>query len=178
MEISKEFSRNLKNGVVTLEMLGACAYSVNKRAKNYRDSLREDYQQLHYCGYGLREYIQRTIDSKEEKKEEYYKMKDYFLSTQKPLCIHSHTRTIIRYDRVEQEEYEDFAEEFFLFYKVDKYQFHHPIKKEEIDKYNLPIEALPPEFETFGESVEDLVSVQFCRKVLNGLKDKTLKLEV
>ena len=38
MRTPKDFSENIKNGIITTEMLNECLYSVNKRAKNYRDA--------------------------------------------------------------------------------------------------------------------------------------------
>ena len=43
MRTPKDFSENIKNGIITTEMLNECLYSVNKRAKNYRDAKRECY---------------------------------------------------------------------------------------------------------------------------------------
>lgn len=37
MKTDKKYSNNLKNGILTSEMLYNCIYSVNKRAKNNRD---------------------------------------------------------------------------------------------------------------------------------------------
>lgn len=37
MKTPKEYQDNLKNGIITEEMFTDCLYSVNKRAKNYRD---------------------------------------------------------------------------------------------------------------------------------------------
>lgn len=40
MKTPKRFTDNLKNRVITKEMLGVALYSVNKRAKNCRDKER------------------------------------------------------------------------------------------------------------------------------------------
>jgi len=40
METPRAWKNNLKDGVITLEMVEACLYSINKRAKNYRDLAR------------------------------------------------------------------------------------------------------------------------------------------
>ena len=37
MKIPKEYRDNLLNHIITKQMLVDCLYSVNKRAKNYRD---------------------------------------------------------------------------------------------------------------------------------------------
>lgn len=41
MRTPYEYTKNLKNGIITRDMLLDCLYSVNKRAKNFRDKERE-----------------------------------------------------------------------------------------------------------------------------------------
>lgn len=41
MRTPKEYTANIKNGIITAPMLTDCLYSVNKRAKNWRDKERE-----------------------------------------------------------------------------------------------------------------------------------------
>ena len=41
MKTPKEYTKNLKNGIITEDMIVDCLYSVNKRAKNYRDKERQ-----------------------------------------------------------------------------------------------------------------------------------------
>lgn len=74
MRTPKDFSENIKNGIITTEMLNECLYSVNKRAKNYRDAKRE-------C-YG------RYRDSNECKEKNFYHKKEKLLSVITPVCIH------------------------------------------------------------------------------------------
>ena len=38
MKTPKEYTDNIKKGIITTSMLEAALYSVNKRAKNYRDA--------------------------------------------------------------------------------------------------------------------------------------------
>ena len=60
---------------------------------------------------------------------------------------------------------------YYLFYDLDcGHTFHTPIKKEELDKYSLPIIEIS-ELETTGHKVNDLVSVQFVRKVIRLIED-------
>lgn len=76
MKTSKEFSNNLKNGILTSEMLYNCIYSVNKRAKNNRDGKN--------C-YRYSQYYYNYL----EKMNKYYDMKDYLLKKfLKPKLIH------------------------------------------------------------------------------------------
>lgn len=79
MQTPKDWSENLKKNVITEEMLGAAAYSVNKRAKNCRDKKREyrhRYDQYH------------NAEQYEAKEEEYYRQKEILLSVVRPVCIH------------------------------------------------------------------------------------------
>ena len=41
MRTPKEYADNIKKGIITTSMLEAALYSVNKRAKNYRDAERK-----------------------------------------------------------------------------------------------------------------------------------------
>lgn len=62
MRTPKDFSENIKNGIITTEMLNECLYSVNKRAKNYRDAKRECYGKYR--------------DSNEYKEQNFYRKKE------------------------------------------------------------------------------------------------------
>ena len=44
------YTKNLKNHVITIQMLLDCLFSVNKRAKNYRDQERK-YRHMRYDYY-------------------------------------------------------------------------------------------------------------------------------
>lgn len=180
-------------------MLADCLYSVNKRAKNYRDKEREQrvYSRGHY-------YVDnsRFIDGARKKKLEMYRMKDTLLKILTPVCIHKEfigyeTERIYSY---ETEEYKKYKKQFYyegqymdddysivyfgdielkdepiyhyyLFYDLNcGHTFHTPIKKEELDKYSLPIIEIS-ELETTGHKVNDLVSVQFVRKVIRLIEE-------
>jgi hypothetical protein len=168
MKTPSVFNKNLKNGCVNHEMLGACIYSFNKRAKNFRDNIRDLVYSRRYAHWRQQEYIQKSIDSAAEKRDEYYGYKDYFLSLLEPCEIH----TVIRWN----ERFEKVSHEYYLYYKVDNYSFHHPISKNEVNDYNLEVSELPLDFSTEGAYIEDLISVQFAKKVYQGLKDGSLQL--
>lgn len=51
MKLSKEFQKNLKNGIVTKEMLSEAIYTYNKRAKNMRDKARVYRRTRFYTNY-------------------------------------------------------------------------------------------------------------------------------
>lgn len=65
MKTPKEYTRNLKNGIITEDMIVDCLYSVNKRAKNYRDKARQ-YRYSYYHGDSQREEMERYYGYKEQ----------------------------------------------------------------------------------------------------------------
>ena len=77
METPKEYSKNLKNNILTTEMLIDCLFSVNKRAKNCRDKEREYRDKFRGCRYGDK---YGTEEKYREKKEEYYSQKEKILA--------------------------------------------------------------------------------------------------
>lgn len=88
MRTPAEWSKNLKDGVITEDMLSSALYSVNKRAKNCRDKKRE-YQKKwdHY----------NNAEQYERQEILYYAQKEELLSVLQPLCIH---REHLGYQRV------------------------------------------------------------------------------
>ena len=170
MKTPKEFTNNIKNGIVTMNMLGACIYSVNKRAKNYRDNIKE----LNYYSK-KNKYWYDKYDNKgkyEEKMNEYYSIKDELLNFISPIEIHKVIYCKDWYDYEYQEWTTRSTERYFTFFKCDNYTFHHPIEENEISNYNLETKEI--DLETYGESTEELLSVQCVTKILNGLKNKSL----
>ena len=192
MKTPKKFTENLKNRIITKEMLSTALYSVNKRAKNCRDKERSSHNDIY--------------DTKEKyrlQKEEYYELKDLFLSLLKPDCIHKELfikRSRVRYydyecdiysipaDEIihrgeyydkEMREYVEFVdvieeEEFinyYLFYDLGEYCFHHPISEDSISLYDLPVKDIDM-LNTYGKDINDLISVQFVRKLESLIKSK------
>ena len=149
MTNSKKFKKLIDQKILTDDILGACIYGCNKRAKNYRDKLREYPRYSRYRGNCYEE-----IDL-------YYRMKDEFLSIVKPVAVHWEYQ--LNYD-------EDWVVKYFLYYKVGSYSFHKPIEAKDVDP-SLPEYKLE-NFHTTGEDYRDLVSVQFCRKVLDLIRSK------
>lgn len=94
MQTPKEWSENLKNSIITEEMLGAAAYSVNKRAKNCRDQKRE---------YRHRYDKYHTAERYEAKEQEYYRQKEQLLGVIQPICIHCEHQG---YERIRHYDYE------------------------------------------------------------------------
>ena len=190
MQTPKEYTNNIKNRILTTDMVADCLFSVNKRAKNCRDKekeYREKYRRSIFCdNYGAEERYR-------EKKAEYYSQKEKLLSICYPDCIHVETnykRTRIydyepEYEAYPQNEviysgeyfdretreyvyFDDVMlkhEKFYLFYDFGKHSFHTPINKasdypelQVIDIGNLI---------TYGKSIDDLLSTQFVKKVLD-----------
>lgn len=195
MKTPKEYTDNLKNGIITTEMLRDALFSVNKRAKNYRDAERK-------CRV---EYYGRYSDSNRYKKEQFYKKKEKLLSLLEPVCIH---REFAGFDKIRIYDYEDDYSElytdaclqgrlirensyydydlcervsffdyqnsepkyrYYLYYICGNNTFHSPIdisKAEDLEAYNLPIIDIE-ELETNGHEYTDLISMQFVDKLLS-----------
>lgn len=97
MKTPKHYTENLKNKLITTEMLSDCLYSVNKRAKNCRDQARS-HNRAWFYGYAA-----GYENSYREKEEEYYLMKEKMLKLLHPVCIH---HEIFGYERIRTYSYE------------------------------------------------------------------------
>ena len=97
------YSNNLKNHIITSQMLLDCLYSSNKRAKNWRDKERDYRYKFRHNRYYYDKY--NLEEKAREKKEHYYDQKDMMLSVLKPVCIHK--EMIERKERVRVYDYED-----------------------------------------------------------------------
>lgn len=186
MRTPKEYTQNLKNRVITQDMLAASLFSVNKRAKNCRDQERE----YRYDRYDTKEKYR-------EKKEHYYEQKEKMLALLTPTCIHSEpckrrvryydeeftcidpTHEVVKsgryYDRDEQRyvEFMDVLENdrrFYLYYELGDYSFHKPIYNTDLKKLGLEIKQID-ELETTGEDISDLISTQFVNKLLELIEE-------
>ena len=84
MKTPKEYQDNLKKRIITEEMFTDCLYSVNKRAKNYRDKARE------YKSRYRHSYI--AVDSQYTKMNEFYALKERFLTNSKKSSMTSISR--------------------------------------------------------------------------------------
>lgn len=190
MRTPKEFSENIKKGIITTEMLNECLYSVNKRAKNYRNAKRECYGKYR--------------DSAEYKEQNFYHKKEVLLSIISPVCIH---KSMVGYDRIRVYDYEqnfdknylqklllnqvvhtnsyfDYDAEtkvfffdyydkshpkylYFLFYELGTKSYHTPINNP--NQYNLPVKEIG-RLNTDGDDYRELISVQFVDKVISLIK--------
>lgn len=195
MRTPSEYTKNLKNRVITEEMLIDCLYSSNKRAKNYRDKEREYREYYRYNRYAYDKYD--NIERCHTKKQEYYEQKEQLLSVVEPTCIHKEHfgfEKIRIYDY--QEEYKKNRKRFvwencyfdrelgrevwfgdvldktspiyhyYLFYDINGTKtFHSPISESDIEKYNLNIIEID-QLETEGHDISNLISNQFVKKML------------
>lgn len=154
MKTPKTFENNLKAGIITPEMLSACLYSVNKRAKNCRDKVREIRNKRMLCFYWCDKYDNEGKN--EEKEAEYYNMKEVMLSLLVPKCVHKNSH-----------------DEYFLYYEVNGYSFHSPILPPYIDKTLNIIDI--GDLVTYGSEISNLISIQFCKKLVNLINSKEYK---
>lgn len=149
METPKEYADNLRENVITKEMLGQCLYSVNKRAKNSRDKERE------YKRYRS-EYSYQNAMEYRARKLGYYVQKDLMLSILEPDEIHK--------------ECTERGVNYYLVYHVAGYLFHSPISENLLEEYkNLPITEIK-ELRTYGTCIENLISTQFVDKLCNVIR--------
>lgn len=112
MRTPKEYTENIKNGIITKQMLSDCIFSVNKRAEYWRDKQRE-YKELYEKPWeepGWRYDMERA----KELKERYYEAKDSLLKVIEPKCIHRERKNRIKYVRIREyePEYQSLREKF------------------------------------------------------------------
>ena len=166
MNTPKNFIYNLKNGFITKDTLGFVIYSINKRAKNYRDKEREyrDYYKRNFYAYDKF----GNEDRNEEKKLDMYKKKQYLLNFLIPIKIHK-SEINNRYL-------------YFLYYELEDYKFHSPIEKDEFvddeyleKRYNLKVKEIESLFNS-GKDIKEILSLDFCNKVIEAFKENRLKI--
>lgn len=102
MKTPLEYTKNLKNHIITPQMLLDCLYSSNKRAKNWRDKEQEYREFYRSSRYSYDKYDNEA--KAREKKLKYYKQKEIMLSVLQPVCIH---RECIGYERHRIYDYEN-----------------------------------------------------------------------
>lgn len=191
MRTPKEYSDMVKNRQLTMAMIAECIYSVNKRAKNYRDKKKE------YSKRSFRNF--RNIQSSDEKMEEYYEYKEDLLIHFTPISIHyqnfgEETKRVYSYER----DYEKLLEEkkdvtvwenfyydwdesrvdffdyktgrdkkvYFYYYEIGGYGFHSPISAKIAEQSKLELVDIGKGFVTKGKDIHELLSVSFVKKVI------------
>ena len=198
MRTPKKYNDLIKNKEITNKIIAECIYSVNKRAKNYRDKIK-DYNQA-----GFYKYKENNIENAKEQKEKYYSMKDDLLLNFSPKLIHkkydgekrqrvySYQKNYAKlynekindivwensyydYDRNKEVDFFDYSlgEKkylYFLYYEIGEYSFHTPITEERAEKNTqLEIKEIDENFQTHGADIVDLLSTQFVQKVIDLL---------
>ena len=151
MKTPKDYTSNLANKIITPPMLDDCLYSVNKRAKNCRDKIRQ-YERLEYRDYhflGGYPFMGDNIKKYGQMRDEYYSIKDKLLALLQPTCIH-HEQYFRYFDIFDDEDLErecdaygypldgeddddgcyelcSTTDYYYLYYELPKHSFHHPI---------------------------------------------------
>ena len=173
----KNYSKNLKSKIITEDMLSDCLYSANKRAKNMRDK-KNEYRGTYDADNNFEKYSDLEAT--------YYSYKDTLLSLVSPILIHEQT-TEYTYREFYSDEYVMYPEEgedfdyvtennylYFLYYEVGEHSFHTPLGKfDEKQKFihkNLPILPISSNFYTHGANIDELISAQFVKKVIELVK--------
>ena len=198
MRTPKRYTDLIKNKKITNQIIAECIYSVNKRAKNYRDKIK-DYKQG-----GFYKYKEDNIENAKEQKEKYYSMKEDLLLNFSPKLIHKKydgekiqrvysyqknyeklynekrndivwENSYYDYDRNKEVDFFDYSlgEKkylYFLYYEIGEYSFHTPITEEKVEKNTqLEIKEIDENFQTHGADIVDLLSTQFVQKVIELL---------
>ncbi|MDU7961628.1 MAG: hypothetical protein E7J28_02950 [Streptococcus sp.] len=199
MRTPQKYTKLVNDKKITNEMIAECIYSVNKRAKNYRDKIRK----FKHDRYNP--YTERNIENAEDEMEKYYTMKEELLTVFEPSLIHQQYvgeekkrvfSTEKDYDKLLQEKSNDILRKgsyyddensieveffdyklgrkkylYFLFYEIGEYSFHLPISEQKAKKYTkLQIKEIDKDFKTHGANIEGLLSTQFVNKVLSLLQ--------
>ena len=152
MKTPKKYSDLVNQNKITEEILGEVIYSINKRAKNWRNQKRK------YKNYLLDQYD--SYDNAVDNEKKYYKMKSDMLE--------KFMYKLVRY-KLDDSLY-------YLYYKIGGYTFHQPIEKSELEDFkDLDVDVLE-DFETFGRDTTELLSVQFCKKVYRKFMDNKLEI--
>ena len=198
MRTPKKYNDLIKNKEITNKIIAECIYSVNKRAKNYRDKIK-DYKQG-----GFYKYKEDNIENAKEQKERYYSMKEDLLLNFSPKLVHKQyvgekrqrvynyqknyeklynekrndivwENSYYDYDRNKEVDFFDYSlgEKkylYFLYYEIGEYSFHTPITEERAEKNTeLEIKEIDENFQTHGADIVDLLSTQFVQKVIDLL---------
>ena len=198
MRTPKRYTDLIKNKKITNQIIAECIYSVNKRAKNYRDKI-EDSNQA-----GFYKYKEINNEKAKEQKERYYSMKEDLLLNFSPKLVHKQyvgekrqrvysyqknyeklynekrndivwENSYYDYDRNKEVDFFDYSlgEKkylYFLYYEIGEYSFHTPTTEERAEKNTeLEIKEIDENFQTHGADIVDLLSTQFVQKVIDLL---------
>ena len=82
MKTPKLYNELINEKKITNEIIAECIYSVNKRAKNYRDKIKE------YKNGRFHQHLESNIEKAEGEMGKYYQLKEEFLKVFTPNLIH------------------------------------------------------------------------------------------
>ena len=201
MKTPREYIKNLKNNIITVDMLNDVLYSFNKRAKNCRDQ-KNRYRNNYYTFTYFDNY-----SNYEEKEQLFYKKKqDILEKLVKPKCLHKQKidkrKRIYDYEPEYNKKrdrqkiiwencYFDYNKDktvwfydiyinsylYFIYYEIGSKGYHTVINETEYNKLSKIIntELLPDDFMTEGHDINDLLSLQFSNKVYDYImKNKNI----
>jgi hypothetical protein len=202
MNTPKAYKEQLKNKIITAEMLCECAFSMNKRAKNHRNKESRAREYFEMNRYVKDKY--NTVEREQNKKKEYYEKKELLLSIVNPDCIHKEIQDRVKKIYDYEPDYENYINDYevlhencfynyekkrdvwfakvviptpkyYLFYDLGTHSFHVPIDEKKLEKYpDLEVKNIE-NLVTVGKNIEELISVQFVDKVIAVIKSGQYK---
>lgn len=201
MKTPKLYNELINEKKITNEIIAECIYSVNKRAKNYRDKIKE------YKNGRFHQHLESNIEKAKEEMRKYYQLKEEFLKVFTPILIHKQfigeeKKRVYSYEKNYEKllkektndifwknSYYDYEKDmeveffdyylgtkkylYFLYYEIGEYSFHSPISEEVAESNTeLEIQKIDENFKTHGSMIEGLLSMQFVKKVLALLQSE------
>lgn len=201
MKTPKLYNDLINEKKITNEIIAECVYYVNKRAKNYRDKIKE------YKNGRSHQHLESNIEKAEEEMGKYYQLKEEFLKVFTPNLIHKQfigekKKRVYSYEKNYEKllkektndifwknSYYDYDKDmeieffdyhlgtkkylYFLYCEIGEYSFHSPVS-EKIAESNteLEIQEIDENFKTHGSKNGGLLSMQFVKKVLELLQSE------
>ena len=201
MKTPKLYNDLINEKKITNEIIAECVYYVNKRAKNYRNKIKE------YKNGRSHQHLESNIEKAEEEMGKYYQLKEEFLKVFTPNLIHKQfigekKKRVYSYEKNYEKllkektndifwknSYYDYDKDmeieffdyhlgtkkylYFLYCEIGEYSFHSPVS-EKIAESNteLEIQEIDENFKTHGSKNEGLLSMQFVKKVLGLLQSE------
>ena len=201
MKTPKLYNELINEKKITNEIIAECIYFVNKRAKNYRDKIKE------YKNGRSHQHLESNIEKAEEEMGKYYQLKEEFLKVFTTNLIHKQfigekKKRVYSYEKNYEKllkeknndifwknSYYDYDKDmeieffdyhlgtkkylYFLYCEIGEYSFHSPVS-EKIAESNteLEIQEIDENFKTHGSKIEGLLSMQFVKKVLGLLQSE------
>ena len=169
METPIEYKRNYREGKVSREMICDCIYSLNQRRKRYNDWYNLYNNWIQHSIY-VTDSLKQRANASYEKVREYTNAAIDLLLYLRPSEIQKHRR----WDAEEQKEHED----YYIIYKEGDYVFRRHIPAGCTNQYDLNVIEISEEpYTEIQEELTDLLDIKFVKKVYNGLRDGTLRIE-